>query len=81
MRITRSDIMYDSAVVGQRKMDVRMRKRSPCDLIRDMVHLGGIGLEEFQPCGDIVKEVVNRRMGARGAATLLPRTGRLHHQR
>ena len=43
----------------------------PGHLIRDVVHLGGIGFEEFQACGDIVKEVVNRHVRAGRAAALL----------
>ena len=59
MRIAGADIKDSPAVVRQREMEVRMCKCSPHYLIRDVVHLGGIGLEELQACGDIVKEVVD----------------------
>ena len=50
-----------------------MRECRPCHLIRDMVHLGRIGFEEFQACGDIVKEVVDGHVGAGGTSALLHR--------
>ena len=79
--ITGTDIKNRSPVVRQRKMDIRMRECRPCHLICDMVHLSRIGFEEFQACGDIVKEVVNRHVGAGGNIRFLAQNGKRHPQR
>ena len=74
IRITGADIQDGSAVMCQRELDTRMCKRSPCHLIRDMVHLRSVGFEELESRGDVVKEIVNRHVRAGRTTTLLDRT-------
>ena len=48
-----------SAVVGQRKRDVRIRQRKPKEHLRNMTVLGRSALDELPPGGRVEKQVAN----------------------